>query len=176
MNLLGEPTIVFVRLPFLCCMAKAVSWTVVHVNSETFDSGNSLKIAMSTVARMCFPIGLVPCSVGLRTTSRQMMYMMPWHLVSAIAQCKLNRHKGACPELFQAIGCFEPTFIEAQQASNMIPKTRLLKSQIKTPPWLEAILTFSNEVFKDWESAMLVGIWMLCYSSWKTFKCYLIIK
>jgi len=41
---------------------------------------------------------------------------------------KLNHHNGSCLDLFEAIGCFEPAFIEPHQASNMICKVRPLKS------------------------------------------------
>ena len=55
-------------------------------------------------------------------------------------------------------GCFVPTFIEAHQVSNMICKSRSLKSRIKTSLYSDEILTSSDEVFKDWESDLAVGI------------------
>jgi len=61
-------------------------------------------------------------------------------------------------ELFQAIGRFEPTFIEAYQALETICKVRSLKSQIKTRSFLFKIITSSKVVFKDFESDMAVGI------------------
>ena len=77
---------------------------------------------------------------------------------SLIPQCKSNRHKGTCLDLFQAIGHFEPTIIEACQASKIIWKVRSLKLRIKTRQFLEEIKTLSNEVFKDFVSDMTVKI------------------
>jgi len=84
--------------------------------------------------------------------------MMPGLPVSSIPQCKSNRHEAACLEFFQAIGRFEPTFMEAHQASKMICKVRSLKSRIKTRSFLEEIITSRNEVFKDCVSDMAVEI------------------
>jgi hypothetical protein len=84
--------------------------------------------------------------------------MMPGLPVSSIPQCKENRHEGACLEFFQAIGRFEPIYMEAHQASKMICKVRSLKSRIKTPSFLEEIITSSNEVFKDCVFDMAVDI------------------
>jgi hypothetical protein len=84
--------------------------------------------------------------------------MMPGLPVSSIPQCKYNRHEGACREFFQAIGSFEPTFIETHQASKMICKVRLVKSRIKLCSFLDDIITSSNEVFKDCVSDMVVKI------------------
>jgi hypothetical protein len=83
--------------------------------------------------------------------------MMPGLPVTSIPQCKYNRHEGACLELFQAIGHFEPTFIEAYQASKTICKVRSLKSRIKTRSFLEDIITSNNEVFRDFVSDIVVG-------------------
>jgi hypothetical protein len=82
--------------------------------------------------------------------------MMPGLPVSSIPQCKYNRHEGACLEFFHAIGHFEPTFIEAHQASKMICIEMSLKSRIKTGPFLEEIITSSDEVSKDCVSDMVV--------------------
>jgi len=84
--------------------------------------------------------------------------MMPGLPVASIPQCKLNRHDSACLELFQTIGCFEPSFIEAHQVSKIICKVRSLKSRIKTCSFLEEIITLGKEVFKDCESDMEVRI------------------
>jgi len=84
--------------------------------------------------------------------------MMPGLPVSSIPQCKLNRHEGACLELFQAIGRFEPTFIDAHQASKMVCKVRSLISRINTCSSLEEIITSSNDVFNDVECVIAVGI------------------
>jgi len=87
--------------------------------------------------------------------------MMPGRPVSSIPQCKLNRHEGACLEFFHALCPFEPTFIEAHQASKMICNVRSLKSRNKTRSFLEEIITSSNEVFKDCISQMVEEIGML---------------
>jgi len=87
--------------------------------------------------------------------------MMPGLPVSSIPQGKYNRHEGTFRELFQAIGQFEPTFIEAHQVSNIICKVRSLKSQIKTHLFLEQILSSSKEGFKDLESDTPERIWQL---------------
>jgi len=87
--------------------------------------------------------------------------MMPGLLVSSIPQCKQNRHDGACLGLFQAIGRFEPSFLEAHHASKMICNVRSLISQFKTRSFLEEIITSSNDVFTDFVSDMAVAIRML---------------
>jgi len=93
--------------------------------------------------------------------------MMPGLPVSSVPQCKENHHEGACLELFQAIGHFEPTFIEAHQASNMICKVWSLTSRITTRLFLEEIITSRKEVFKDFESDMAVRIRKLGSSTQK---------
>jgi hypothetical protein len=75
---------------------------------------------------------------------------------------------GACRELFQEIGHFDSTFIEAHQQSNMICKVRSLKLQIKILSFLEVIITSSKEVFKDFESNRVVRIRKLGNSTWKS--------
>jgi len=84
--------------------------------------------------------------------------MMPGLPDCSIPQCKQIRHEGACLDSFQAIGRFNPTFIEDHQASRIICKVRLLKLQIKTSSFLEEIITLSNDMFKDLESDMAVEI------------------
>jgi len=84
--------------------------------------------------------------------------MMPGLPDSSIPQCKPNRHEGACLDAFQAIGRFEPTFIEAYHASKMICKVRSLNSRIKTHSLLEEIITSSNGVLKDFVSDMALDI------------------
>jgi hypothetical protein len=83
---------------------------------------------------------------------------MPERPDSSNPQCKYNRYEGTCLESFKALGLFEPTFIEAHQAFNLIGNIRLLKSQIKTQSLLEGIITLSNEVFKDFEYDLAVQI------------------
>jgi len=151
-------TIVIPRLPCLFKMAKAVSSTVIVVNSVTSDSVNSFNFAMWAFASKCFPIELDPCSDGWRRTWWQTIHMMPGLPVSSIPQCTGNRHDGACLELFQAIGRFEPSFIEAHQASKMICNVRSLRSRIKTRSFLEEIIASSKAVLKDLEYDMAVRI------------------
>jgi hypothetical protein len=50
----------------------------------------------------------------------------------------------------------------------LICKVRSLKSQIKTPLFLEEIITWSNEVFKDIVSHMAVEIRKLGNTTWMT--------
>jgi len=101
--------------------------------------------------------------------------MMPRLPLSAIPQCKLNHHKGACLDSFQAIGRFEPIFIEANHASKMICKVRSLKSRIKTRSFFEEIITSSKEVFKDCESYMVVKIGMLGNPTRKSAESHVIV-
>jgi len=56
-----------------------------------------------------------------------------------ILQCKYSRHEDAGLELFQRIGHFEPTFIEAYHTSKMKCKVRLLNTWTKTHAFLEEI-------------------------------------
>jgi len=81
---------------------------------------------------------------------------MPGLLVASIPQCKLNRHDATCLELFQAIGSFKSSFIEAYQVSKIICNVRLLKSRIKTNSFVEEFITVSKGVFKNRGSAMAV--------------------
>ena len=154
---LCELTIVIPWHPCLFRMAKAVSSTVKVVNSVTSDSVNSFNIAMRAFATKCLPIELVPSSDGWRKTWYQTIHTMPGLLVSSIPQCEWNRHAGAGLELLQSIGCFEPIFIEAHQASKMICESRSLKWPIKTHSCLEVIITSNSDVFKDIELDMAAG-------------------
>jgi len=113
---------------------------------------------MWAFASKSVPIELVPCSDGWRRTWWQTIHMMPGLPVFSIPQCKQNCHKGTCLASFQAIGRFELTFIEALRASKVICKVRSLKSRIKTRSSLEEMTTSSNELLKDFESDMAVGI------------------
>jgi len=149
-------------------MAKAVPSTVELVNSVTSDFVNSFNFAMGAFASKCFPIELVPLSDTWRRTRWQTIHMMPGLPVSSLPQCKLNPHQGACLELFQAIGHFQGSFIEAHQASKIICNVRSPTSLIKKHSFLEGIITSSNDVFKDVESDMAWGIRMLGNLTGKT--------
>jgi len=149
------------RLPCPFKMAKAVSSTVLLVNSETSISVNSFTFAMWAFASKCFPIELVPCSDGWRRTWWQTIHMMPGLPVASIPECRLDRHDSACLELFHAIGRFEPSFNESHHLSQMICNVRSLKSPIETCLCLEEIINSSKEVFKDLEAGMAVRIRML---------------
>jgi len=96
--------------------------------------------------------------------------------VSSIPQCTYNHHDDAWLELFQAIGRFEPTFIQAKQASKMICNVRILKSRIKTFSFLEVIVSSRNDVFKDFESHVVGGIRKLGNSTGETAKSNVIVK
>ena len=65
---------------------------------------------------------------------------------------------GACLEFFDAMSRFEPTFLEAHQASKRICNVWSLKSRINTRSFLEEIITSANEVFKYCVSDMVVEI------------------
>jgi len=87
-----------------------------------------------------------------------MIYMMMGLPVSAIPLGKQNWYQGPCPDLFEAIECFERTFIEAHQASKMICKEMSLKSRIETHSFLEALKTCHNMVCEDFEFDINFGI------------------
>jgi len=76
---------------------------------------------------------------------------------SSIPQCELNRHEDTYLELFQATGRIKSTSIEAYQVSKKFCKVWSLKSLIKTSSFFEDIITFSNEVFKDFVFDLAVG-------------------
>jgi len=175
-NFNWDLTIVIPRLSCLFSIAKAVLLTVDLVNSDTSGSVDTSNFAMCAFASKCFPIEQVPCSDGWRRTWWQTLHMMAGRLVSLIPWCKLNRHKGACLELFEAIESFESTFREVQQASNMIWRVRSFKSQIQTRSLLEDIITSRNEVSIHFESDMALGIWSLCNTSWVTVTSFDIVK
>jgi len=149
MNFLCELTIVIAQLPCLSSMAKTVSSTVDLVNSETSESVYLFNFAICAFTSKCFPIELVPCSDGWRRTWSHTIHMMAGMPVSLILQCKWNRHKGACLELFQPTCNFEPTFIQVHPAWNVMNKERMLNSRIKTYSLLEHIITSSNEAFEE---------------------------
>jgi hypothetical protein len=50
----------------------------------------------------------------------------------------------------------------------MICKVWSISSRIKTPSLLELIRTSNNEVLKDFESHLAVGISKLAHSTWNT--------
>jgi len=174
MDFFCELTVEIRWLPSLFNMGKSVSSTGLLVNSETSNSVNSFNFPMCAFLSKCFPMELFLYSDGRRRTRWHTIHMMTGLPVSSIAQCKLKCHERECLELFQAIGRFERTFITAHQASNMICKVRSLKSQIKMHSFLEDIITYSNKVFIDLESDMVVWIWKLCNCSWETVKSYII--
>jgi len=176
MNILWALTIGIPRLPGLFILPQAVSSTVELVNSVTSASVNVFNFAMRAVASKCFPMKLVPCSDGWRRPWCHIKNMMPALPVSPILQCNQNYLDGACPESFQAIGRFEPRFIEARQASKVICNVRLLKSRIKTCSFLEDIITTSHEVFKHLESDIAVEIWIHGDSTWVAVKRYVIVQ
>jgi hypothetical protein len=121
-------TILNPRLPCHFKMANAVSWTVELVHSVTSVSVYSFNIVLWAFASECFPIELVPCSDGWRSTWWQTIHLMSGLPVTSILQCKQNRHDGAYLEWFQAIGRLEPSFIEAHQTSNIICNVTSFKS------------------------------------------------
>jgi hypothetical protein len=155
---LCEHTIVTPGLPCLIKMAKAVSLTVERVNLMTSDSVNSFNFAMGAFASKDFPNELVLSSDGWLRTCSQTLHMIPGLSVSSIPPCNWNHHNGACVELFQAVGHFEPRFIQAHQVSRMSCNIRSLKSRIKTGSLLEEMITLSKEVFKDVASHKTVEI------------------
>jgi len=156
-----ERTTVIARLHCLFSIGKAVSSTIELVNSVTSNYINLFNFAMWAFASKWFPIEVVPCSDGWRRTWWQIVCMIPGLPVSPILQWKYNHHEDACLALFEA---------------KMICKVRSLKSLIKTRSLLEEIITSSNEVYKDFQSHMPVGIWKLCNPTWETAKSYLIVK
>ena len=95
-------------------------------------------------------------------------------LLNPTGQIKYNT--GSSLELLQVIQRSEPVFIKANQASTMICKVRSLTSPIKTCPFLEEIITYSNGVFNSFESDMAVGIWMIGNPTWDTAKTNVIVK
>jgi hypothetical protein len=78
--------------------------------------------------------------------------------------------------VIESIGCFEPTFIEAHQASKMICNVRSLKSRIKTGSFSEHVITSSNNVFGEFVFDIGVGNGTLRNSTWFTVKGYVIVK
>jgi len=96
--------------------------------------------------------------------------MIPGLLVASTSQCKWNRHQGACLEIFQAIGRFEPSFFEAHHSSKMNCNVWSLKSRMKTGSFLEEIITSTKVVFTDFEYDISVRIRRLVDPTRKTGK------
>jgi len=161
MNYIYLLTILILWHHWLLYMAKAVSLTIERVNGANSKSVNSCNYAMCAFANKDFRIDLVPCSDGWRWTWSQTINRMPGLLVPSMLQCELNCQEGASLELFQAIGRFRRTFIEAHQESNMICSVKWLKSQIKTCFFVEDFITSKKEIFKDFTFNIAVGISML---------------
>jgi hypothetical protein len=92
------------------------------------------------------------------TQTRFVADEIPWLLVSSIPQWKSNCHEDARQELFQTIGCIDPTLSEALQQRKMISSVQWFKSGIKTGSFVEDIITSNKEVSKHYESNMVVGI------------------
>jgi len=106
-------TIVIHWFHCLIKMAKANSSTIELVNWITSDFVISSNFAIWVFASKCFPIELVPCSDGWQRSSWQIIYIISWLPISSIPQCKLCCNEEQCLEIFQAIGPFKSTFIEA---------------------------------------------------------------
>jgi hypothetical protein len=66
------------------------------------------------------------------------------------------------------MGRFEPTFIEAHNASKILYQVKSLKLRIKTASFLDEIITSRNEVFKGFVSEMAVEIRKLGNKTRKT--------
>jgi hypothetical protein len=97
--------------------------------------------------------------------------MMPGLPVASIPQCKYNRHTSTCLELFQAMGRYEPSFIDAHQASTILCYVRSLKSRIKTRLFLDKLIISNKEVFEDFESDMAERIGTLCDPTRENAEC-----
>jgi len=173
---LCELTMLISQLPWLFRMAKAVSSTIELVNPVTSDSVNLFHIMMWAFASKCCAIEQGPCSDGWQRTWWQMIHLIPGRPVSSIPLWKFNHHEDACLESFQVIGRFKPLFIEAQQASKTICKVRSLKSRMKTPPFLEDMITSSIELCQHFESNMAVGIRLPSNPTWATAERHVIVQ
>jgi hypothetical protein len=163
MNFWYNHTIVILRLPCLFHISNAVSSTMVLINAETSNSVSSCNYTRCTSASKCLHMELVPCINGYQMTWWQTIHMMPGLPVCSIPQWKSKCHNGECLELVQAIACYEPTFIDSDQGSNIMSQVRLIKSRIETFWFLEDITTSCNVVFMDWDSDMAIGSWSLCF-------------
>jgi hypothetical protein len=62
MNGISELYIVIPQHPWLYSMAKAVPWTIEHINSVTLNSVNLYKFEISASVSKCFHIELIYCS------------------------------------------------------------------------------------------------------------------
>jgi hypothetical protein len=131
---------------------------------------------MWTFANKCFPIEPVPWPHGCGITWWQIIHIIPGLPVSSILQCTLHCHEYACLELFQVVGPYEPTVIEAHQAWKMICDVRSHKLVIKPTSFLEEFINCSNEIFNNCESTITVGITELDYPTQETAKCYIIVQ
>jgi hypothetical protein len=172
MNFHCEHTIVF---PWLCClfnMAKAAPPNFELRNSVTCDTVNLYNFGLCAFAHQCFTTEPFSYFDECWRTWWQTMHLMPGMLASSIPQCKLKHHYGACAELFKAIGHFEPTFIEANHASNIICIVRSPKSWIIICLFCKVIETCIHKELKDIQSDMAQGIWMLHNSSSESFTIY----
>jgi len=175
-NILGKCTIQIPPLNCLFKMAKAISSTFELANSVTTDFLTSFICAMSTLASKWYATELMPYSEGWRRSWSVTWHVMPWQLVFSILQCTFYRHDGECLHLFQTMGPCKPMKIEANWASNIICKVRLLKSQIMTPSSVQDILTSSNEVYIDTESEIMEGIWWLHNPTCEPAISYIMVK
>ena len=175
-NLLCKLIISICQLPCIFSVVKSVPSTIERVNSETSNSVISVKFAMCDFANKCFPIELVSFTDKWRRTWWKTICLIPVLPFSSILQFKQTCHDIAYLESFQAIGCFEPTFIDPNQESNRICEVRSLKSQIKTPSFLEDIIPSINEVFKYFTYDVAVGLSKLGNWTCETVIINIIVK
>lgn len=176
MDFFCKHTIVIPRLPWLFTIAKAVSSMVVLVNLETSNTVDSFIFGMSAFACQYMAIELVRYSDGWWRTWCQLVDMTQRLLFSSILLCNYTCHEDAYLEFFHVIELLEPAVFKAHNVSNLICKLRSMKSWIHTCLFFKAIITSANEVFRDQESDIAVGISQDWTSSWDIVKWDVIFK
>jgi hypothetical protein len=176
MNFLCELTITIPQHSCLFSIAKALSSTVELVNVVTSDSVNMFNYALCAFAHKCLPIELLPSADGWERNWCQMRHRMPELPDSSIPLWNVTHHQGTCLDLFQAIGCFEPTVKQAHQTSKMICKTKLLKSRLQALPLVQDLIISYTQVLKDFEFYVDVAIWKLSNSTSVAIKSKVTLK
>jgi len=137
------------RLRYLLRMAKSCSSIIKLINSVSCGNVNSHNLAWYSIATVSLFIVLIPKSNGLRRTKWHTIELISQLLVCSAPRCIWNCCHIVYLEVLQAIGHFEPTFIQALNASYKIVQARLLSWSIKTHSMLGDIKTSCKNIYTD---------------------------
>jgi hypothetical protein len=158
MNCLCELTIVIHQLLGHFNMAKVVSLIVELLHSVTFKWIHLINFLICTVTSNFFPTKQIPRYGRWQMTWWQAIHMIPKMPVVSLPQRQLERQARAGMELHHPMDNCEPTIVNTHQTSKVIGTVREYKSWYETPSLFDDIITSSNEIFKHFESNIILAI------------------